>query len=760
MKAVILAGGEGRRLRPLTERMPKPLLPLPDRPVIDCILYRLAKAGITEAAVTLGYLAPLIREALGDSRHGISLTYFEEKVARGTAGSVKNAEAFLDEDFIVLCGDGVFDFDLSACMEAHKKADSDVTLVLTRHRRPREYGVVLCDPADRVVRFLEKPDWTQTFSDTVNTGIYLCKRKILSYIPQNSKQDFASDIFPRLLRDGFSLQGYTAKGYWCDIGSPSSYYRCVRDALAGKIEDIPFAENRRNLYKAGSGYYYQADGVLRGEDTVVTAGSVISEGCRLLKGSMVDSAILFPNVTLGEDSRVDCAILSEGVSVGREVRIHEGVVLGEKCEIESFCSLPSGTSYPAGTRLKFCGQRAFSDQKEELFDIDSIPLTLSAERAIKIGRAAALASDEDQVYIMHGPGSEETLLANEVASGVMLAGKNARMLGEGNEAMAVFAATAFHTPLLMHLSGSDGQFKALLLDGYGLPLSNIQRRRTEQIFDSPFPETKVGKTERVDGLRELYLHALISSGKALAGETVYIAANRAGDILADALTTLSASVRRGECDENETLCWHIGDDGKSVRLKRGNSYVDFEHLLAVILLEEAKKGTRSFALPYLAPRIYENILSPYHAVVYRYLSVAGEHENEARALSSTQRYLQDGSAATIALLGYFTEKDGFHSEKLLDAIDALPAFRTVEETFRPTSGDEKKAALLARLSLAGGKGREGIAFSTESGFVSVTPRKNGFRIIAQSYSTETAKELCDDMKGKMKSILEGPDHSE
>ncbi len=754
MKAVILAGGEGRRLRPLTQRLPKPLLPLPDRPVINHIIYRLAKAGITEAAITIGFLGNQIRQALGNSLHGVSLTYYEENVPRGTAGSVKNAESFLDDDFIVLCGDGVFDFDLTQCLLFHKESDADVTLVLTRHHRPREYGVVLCDPSCRIMRFLEKPDWTQTFSDTINTGIYLCKRKILRYIPGNSRQDFSSDIFPRLLQENFSMRGYVAQGYWCDIGSPSSYYTCIQDTLKGKIKDILNETTRQNLYKAGSGYYYQAPGVLREEDTVVTAGSVLSENCRLLRGSMVDGAVLFPDVTVGQDSRVDRSVLAKKVSLGKEVRVQEGVVMGENCEVEAYCSLPTGSSYQADTRIYFNGHRPFSDQREDLFDVDGIPIPLSTEEAVKVGRAVALAAEGDKIFIMRGSSGEEALLANEVSAGIMLAGKTAKWLGEGHYAMAVFAASTFRPSTLVFVTkdGND-KYKAILLDDCGLPLSNLARRRVENMYYTPFPDKPVGKSEQVEGCRELYLHSLVSMGKPLPGKTFYVSANQAGDYLSDAMTSLSANIRRGEPEKPDEMYLHISDDGRQFWFKKDECTADFDHIRGVILQEEAKRGIHSFSLPYLAPRIYDTLLSPFGATLYRYLSVAGENEQEARSLAAIQPAYRDGAAAAVTLIANFTEKDGFHENNLMKALTDLPPFQTVEEEYFPEGGDENKASLLARLSSAGGKGKEGIAFSTGNGFIAVTPRKNGFRIIAQSYSMEAAHELCTDMKGKIRGIL-------
>ncbi|WP_129588641.1 nucleotidyltransferase family protein, partial [Moorella stamsii] len=219
MKAIIMAGGEGSRLRPLTCKRPKPLVPVANRPVMEYCVDLLRDLGIKEVGVTLQYLPRLIEEYFGDgSDFGLHLHYFVEDKPLGTAGSVKNAASFLDETFVVVSGDALTDFDLRPAMAKHKENRALATLVLTTVDNPLEYGVVITNPDGSIRSFLEKPSWGEVFSDRVNTGIYILEPEVLELVPEGESFDFSKDLFPRLLKDKKPLYGITLSGYWCDIG--------------------------------------------------------------------------------------------------------------------------------------------------------------------------------------------------------------------------------------------------------------------------------------------------------------------------------------------------------------------------------------------------------------------------------------------------------------------------------------------------------------------------------------------------------------
>ena len=222
MKAIIMAGGEGSRLRPLTCACPKPMVPLMDRPVMAYALDLLKKHGFTQVGVTLQYLPERVTEYFGEgAEYGVSLTYFTEDQPLGTAGSVKLAEAFLDEPFVILSGDGLTDCDLTQAVAFHRERGSLATMVLKKVENPLEYGVVVADAQGKVQRFLEKPGWGEVCSDTVNTGIYILEPEALNHIPTGRPYDFGREMFPSLVEKGLASLVMSC----ADTGAISATYR-------------------------------------------------------------------------------------------------------------------------------------------------------------------------------------------------------------------------------------------------------------------------------------------------------------------------------------------------------------------------------------------------------------------------------------------------------------------------------------------------------------------------------------------------------
>lgn len=237
MKAIIMAGGEGTRLKPVSGDTPKPLVPLCGRPVMEHIVLLLKKHGITDICCTLKYRPEEIEKHFGGGeKFGVSMQYRVEKEAMGTAGGVKNCEDFYgDEDFLVISGDAICDFDLTDFIAEHRKRRPAVSLALYPHPEPLRYGLALCGRDSCVRSFIEKPDWRRVVTNLVNTGIYIISPRAMEDVPAGEVFDFAKDLFPRLLEKGEKLFGYVADGYWCDIGTPKSYYQCCVDALEDRL---------------------------------------------------------------------------------------------------------------------------------------------------------------------------------------------------------------------------------------------------------------------------------------------------------------------------------------------------------------------------------------------------------------------------------------------------------------------------------------------------------------------------------------------
>jgi len=215
-----MAGGEGTRLRPLTSNQAKPMMPLVNRPMMEHILALLVQHGFDDVVVTVAYLANQIRTYFGDgSDFGVQIRYATEEHPLGTAGSVRNASAELDDTFLVISGDVLTDIDLTSLMKAHRDTGALASIALKRVENPLEFGIVITRPDGSIERFLEKPSWGQVFSDTINTGIYVLEPEIFDFIPDREVVDFSGDVFPAALDRGLALHGHVADGYWEDVGT-------------------------------------------------------------------------------------------------------------------------------------------------------------------------------------------------------------------------------------------------------------------------------------------------------------------------------------------------------------------------------------------------------------------------------------------------------------------------------------------------------------------------------------------------------------
>jgi len=363
VKAVVMAGGEGTRLRPMTASMPKPLLPVVNRPIMEHVLRLLRRHGMTEVVVTVQFLASLVRNYFGDGEElGMQLQYATEEEPLGTAGSVKNAEAALsDGTFLVISGDALTDIDLTKLVQFHREHGALVTVCLTRVPDPLEFGITIVDDEGRVQRFLEKPTWGQVFSDTVNTGIYVMEPEIFEYVKAGEVVDWSGDVFPRLIEEGRAVYGFVADGYWEDVGTLDSYHKAQADVLEGRLDaDIDGFEISTGIW-VGEGAEVDPDAVLRGplyigDYAKVEAGAelreytVLGSNVVVRAGAFVHRAVVHDNVFIGPQANLRGCVVGKNTDIMRAARIEERVVLGDECVIEEEAIISAGVKvYPFKT---------------------------------------------------------------------------------------------------------------------------------------------------------------------------------------------------------------------------------------------------------------------------------------------------------------------------------------------------------------------------------------------------------------------------
>ena len=362
MKAVIMAGGEGSRLRPLTSNTPKPLLTIAGRPMMEHVIHLLRRHGITDIVVTVAYMANAIRDYFGDgSEFGVQLTYVDEPTPLGTAGSVRNAAELLTERFIVLSGDVITDIDLTHIIDFHVAHEAMATIGLTPVDRPLDFGIVITRDDGSIDRFLEKPTWGQVFSDTINTGIYVLEPEILDLVDPSRPVDFSAEVFPKLLADGLPLYGAVAHGYWEDVGTVDAYLRAHKDVLDQMVHlDIPGFQVADGVW-VGEGTEIAPDvetvgPAFIGPDCTIEAGTrlgaytVLGSHCRVLANVHIDRCVLHDSVYVASGSRLRGAVIGKSVNLRANVRVDEGVVIGDEVQVGANATLGADVKvYPFKT---------------------------------------------------------------------------------------------------------------------------------------------------------------------------------------------------------------------------------------------------------------------------------------------------------------------------------------------------------------------------------------------------------------------------
>jgi mannose-1-phosphate guanylyltransferase / phosphomannomutase len=335
---MMMAAGAGTRLRPLTYRYPKPMVPVVNKPVMEHALENAARHGLRDIVVNLHHAPQPIRDYFGDgSRWGLRLRYSEEKKLMGTAGGVKKMESFLGAGtFLILSGDGLSEIDLTAALEFHRKRKAFATMVLSRVNTRFEYGVTLTDRSGRIRRFIEKPGWSDVFANTVNSGVYVFEPGIFRYIPAGRPYDFGSQVWPRLLADRKPIYGFLSDDYWCDIGNLQEYRRGQKDALTGRMKHAVLPGRRLR------------DGVRVGEGSVIARGArlvapcVIGRNARVASGSQVGPfAVIGDHARIGAAAVVQESVLWDHVTVGARARLADCIV-GHRASVQAGAVVTGG----------------------------------------------------------------------------------------------------------------------------------------------------------------------------------------------------------------------------------------------------------------------------------------------------------------------------------------------------------------------------------------------------------------------------------
>jgi len=541
VQAIIMAGGEGSRLRPLTCDRPKPMVPVLNRPVMEYAIELLKKHGIRDIGVTLQYMPKEITEYFGDgSDRDMDIRYFIEETPLGTAGSVKNAAGFLKETFIVVSGDALTDFNLSEAINFHRAQKAVATLVLTPVEIPLEYGVVITGKDGRIRRFLEKPGWGEVFSDTVNTGIYILEPEVLNYIPEGAKYDFSKDLFPQLLQEGKSLCGVSLRGYWCDIGNLKQYREAHYDTMEGRVNvniELSAGRGRDGVFLGDNcqvdstavinGPVFIGNDTYIGRDTVIGPHVVLGSGCRIDAGASLKRSVVWNRTYIGKQAEIRGAVICDKVTVKDRAMVFEGAVIGDGAVLEEDTKIKPDTGiWPQKTVEKgktldthlVWGTKACRN----LFGIDGISgrtdTDLTPECAARLGAVFGTVTGTGSNVLIssdHHRGTQVIKMA--VQSGLMSVGTN--VIDGGSLIVPVHrnSIRALGVNGGVHIKSSAGDPEMIHLNffsGSGAMIPRDLERKIENLFERDDfrrrSKHEVGALTYVPGLTESYMQKLFS----------------------------------------------------------------------------------------------------------------------------------------------------------------------------------------------------------------------------------------------------------
>jgi mannose-1-phosphate guanylyltransferase/phosphomannomutase len=741
MKAVIMAGGEGTRLRPLTSNAPKPMLPLVNEPMMEHIVRLLRQHGFDEIVVTVAFMANHIRTYFGDgSDFGVRMVYATEESPLGTAGSVRNAMDELDERFLVISGDVLTDLDLSAIVKSHEENQALATIGLVRVENPLEFGIVITREDGSIERFLEKPSWGQVFSDTINSGIFVLEPEIFDHIAPDRPVDFSSEVFPALLEQGLPIFGAVGEGYWEDVGTLEAYLRAHKDILDGRVQvDIPG-------FEIGDGVHMGEGAEVHPKATVV-GPAVIGENCRIEAGvrlgpytvlgtnirvranADLERVVVHDNSYLGEGVRLRGATIGRSCDLRSGVRGEEGVVLGDECFVGEHAVLASGVKvYPFKTVetgavinssivWESRGSRSLFGRVgvAGLANVDITP-----ELATRVAMAYATSLKKNATVVT----SRDSSRSARMLKRAMMAGLNAAGVNVLDLEVASVPVTRFLTRrpessggITIRLVEGDPQSCVIrFFDTNGLDLSEDAQRKIERLFlredfrrvfpaeigDIAFPPRALEQytaalesTVDVAAVREARFKVVVDYAY---GSSAFVMPNVLAKLGADVLAVNPYASTLGALEYD--LARHAGDVAALVKASGAHLGAvldpDGEHLTLIDDSGHVLTGEQSLLalLTLVSGHLVGDTVAVPVTVTSHAEAIASEHGVHVRRTKMATSALMD--AASEPGVGFSASTDGgFILPGFLPAFDAAANFVKVLELLARTG--ERLSTVVGRL---------------------------------------------------------------
>ncbi len=520
LKAVIMSGGIGSRLKPLTETSPKPLIKIVNRPVLDMLINKLIISGISEIYISLGYMANDIINYCESKKYNAELHYVTEVKPLGTAGGVKNCIGTTDEEILVISGDNIFDFDINDIYNFHISSDADITLCGVKVEDPREYGVVVCDEDSSICSFIEKPTWENANGNLVNTGIYILKGSVLDMIPENRFFDFSDDLFPLVFNSEMRFMCYNVNGYWGDMGEIASYIRISSDIINGKFVDNIISDRMINEdITLGNGSLIKApciipESVKIGENSIIGPNCVFGNNCEISDGCHIEGAIIGSDCAIGENCDIKKSVISDKVSIRDNCCCEELTVIGYGCTIGRFSRLLKDSKIWPGRRIEpesvVNGNMFYENPATIQFDSFGLSGKINSQitvgDAAKLGQAVASVKCNSKIGIGCDSKESSDIYKDLIKSGIRSCGKDCYDFGVMFKTQTYFFASYCSLDAFIYISTNGDVISFSFYGKSGMPLDSKTSRAINNNFKFSSFEFNTGEK-----YKETYNFSLFSA---------------------------------------------------------------------------------------------------------------------------------------------------------------------------------------------------------------------------------------------------------
>ena len=741
-----MAGGEGRRLRPLTSTVPKPMVRISGKPVIEYIFDLLIRHGVEDAYLSLGYMPHIIENEYKNGYNNLNIKFSVEDKPLGTAGGVKNAVKTCDDDLLVISGDALCDFDISGILRFHKATKAKITIVAKEVNDPSEYGVIITGEKNKVVAFAEKPSFSQAVSNLANTGVYIISPEVLSSIPDNTMFDFSGDLFPLFLEKQDGIYCYKTDGYWCDVGSIESYLSCQKDALDGK-----FSTEKINIYDMRE--INVIPPVYIGENVDISASAVIGpytcidDNAVVCDGAKIINSTVLANSFIGENAVVDSALLCGGCAVGNNAAIHanaivgSGAIIGKNSLVKPNVKIWPGKVIPDDITIDYEVKHGVIRKHFVVNDIaaksgsDFVDVLFCT----KLGCAVGSIREGISVAVAYDGTKTAQMLAKAFSSGAESCGAYVSELGVSFKSQLDFFVSDCEFDCGLLFSSFDGNIFYICGEG-GLPVTRqIERKIESAVFNSEYclaDEESIKRTQRLTSIKQLYNRALFR-----------FIDNDFSGMKAD-FVSKNQTVQETAINIFESLGGEIGKDivftidGNSsfVTATQGDRDFDFYTLFALVCKDELMRG-KDISIPFDSPDYIDAVGELYGRKVYRFLSAPCNNcDAHARMLAAKQYYLRDALFIAMRVLSIM-KSNGKTLEYLCSS---LPKKFVSDERIAINYSPSSLLGLLGEDKAEVKGNSEGLKLNSDKGKVKIIPERSGewLRVLAEADTMEAANELC------------------